>query len=77
MTMELFEANSRIERNDEGRRKTAEEIGRAISDSLSRLLYRDGLSEDHSSVVELRQQYDINVRAMRELDTEDSLARVA
>ena len=77
MAMELFEVQNRAERSEEERRKTAEEIGQAISNSLSRLLYRDGLSEDHSNVVELRQQYDINVRAMRELDTEDSLARVA
>lgn len=75
--MEFIGTRAQVERTEEERRKTAEDIHAAITHSLSQLIERDGLSEGHSSVTELLEHQAIASRALRQFDSEDSLTRAA
>ncbi len=77
MNMELINTHTNVEKTDEERRRTAEDIHAAISHSLSQLLEHDGVADDHSSVVELRQHQVIALRALRQFGGEDSLVQAA
>lgn len=75
--MERTTTRPSIERTDEERKATAEEIHRSISLALERLLEQPDVSDEHSIVVELRSEQLIARRALDYFDAEEPLARAA
>jgi len=76
-SMELVGTNTHHEKKIAGREGIALEIYEGITAALHNLLENEGLSEDHSTIVELRGEQKIAERALAVFDDSQELLRAA